>query len=77
MKLLNSEELKNLKGGTVFTDLAAKCDKKDDVIYCAEGKMIACADFEVKCPSTFSSKCGLIYGGITISGCPDITINPI
>jgi hypothetical protein len=67
MELLNSEELKNLKGGTGATEFTAKCDKKGDVIACANDKLVACATSVLKCPSTFSSDCN--DKKFTINGC--------
>ncbi|MDR3287534.1 MAG: hypothetical protein LBT27_08835 [Prevotellaceae bacterium] len=77
MELLNSEELKNIKGGAnIATELAAKCDKAGDVVIpCTTMKVVACAAYVLKCPSTFSSDCSS-DGKVTISGCPTVTLKP-
>jgi hypothetical protein len=76
MELLNSEELKNIKGGTdSATGLSWKCSTKGDTVICGpKDKIILCATKEVSCPSTFSSKCS-VFGDITISGCPSVSIS--
>jgi hypothetical protein len=63
MELLNSEELKNVKGG-IADSFAKECTKTGDTIFkkcilSADFIIILCATYEAKCTGSVTYDCGV------------------